>query len=96
MFFPFRNELGLKATVARRYSENLLEPTATEIVNKSRKMCEPFADAVDEAFIDFIANPRGMDPKAEQENEDVRNEIIASAPISDETDNNNDETFCGT
>ena len=96
MFFPFRNELDLKATVSRTYSENLLEPTVTEIVNKNRKTCEPFADAVDEAFIDFITNPRGMDPQAEQENEDFRDEIIASATISDETDNNNDKAFCGT
>ena len=96
MFFPFRNESDLKATVSRTYSQKLLEPTVTEVVNKNRKACEPFADAVDEAFIDFIANPRGMDPQAEQENEDVRDEIIANATISDETDNNNDETFRGT
>ena len=96
MFFPFRNESDLKATVSRTYSQKLLEPTVTEVVNKNRKACEPFADAVDEAFIDFIANPRGMDPQAEQENEDVRDEIIANATISDETDNNNDETFCVT
>ena len=51
---------------------------------------------MDETFIDFIADPRGIDPQAEQENEDVRNEIIANATISDETDNNKDETFCGT
>ena len=51
---------------------------------------------MDEAFIDFIANSRGMDPQAEQENEDVRDEIIANVTISDETNNNDDETFCGT
>ena len=96
VFFPFRNESDLKTTVSRTYSEKLLEPTVTEIVNKNRKVCEPFADAVDEAFIDFIVNPHGMDPRAEQENEDVRDEIIANATISDETNNNNDETFCGT
>ena len=50
---------------------------------------------MDEAFIDFIATPRGTDPQAQQENEDVRDEIIANATISNETDNNNDETFCG-
>ena len=96
MFFPFRNESDLKATVSRTYSEKLLEPTVTKIVNKNRKAWEPFADAVNEAFIDFIANRRGMDPQAEQENEDVTDEIIAHATISNETDNNNDETFCGT
>ena len=85
MFLPFRNESDLKATVSRTYSEKLLEPTVTEIVNKNRKTCEPLAYAVDEAFIDFVANPRGMDPQAEQENEDVRDEIIANATISDGT-----------
>ena len=63
MFFPFRNESDLNATVSRTYSEKLLEPTVTKIVNKNRKACETFADAVDEAFIDFIGNPRGMDPR---------------------------------
>ena len=96
MFFPFRNESDLKATVSRTYSEKLLEPTVTEIVNKNRKACEHFADAINEAFADFIANPRGLDPQTEQKNEYVRDEIIAYATISDETDNNNDETFCGT
>ena len=68
MFFPFRNGSDLKAKVSRRrYSEKLLGPTVTEIVNKNRKACEPFANAVDEAFVDFIANPRGMHPQAEQE-----------------------------
>ena len=68
----------------------------TKIANKNRKACEPFADAVDEEFIDFIANHHGMDTLAEQENEDVRDEITVNARISDETDNNHDETFCGT
>ena len=96
MFFPFRDESELKVTVSRTHSQKLLEPTVTEIINKNRKACEHFSDAVDEAFIDFIANHRGMDPQTEQENEDVRDEIIANAIISDETDNNSDETFCGT
>ena len=51
---------------------------------------------MDEEFIDFIANHHGMDTLAEQENEDVRDEITVNARISDETDNNHDETFCGT
>ena len=84
MFFLFRNESDLKATVSRTYSDKLLEPTVIEIANKNRKACEPFADAVDEAFIDFIANPRRMNPHAEQENEDVRDEKISNATISDE------------
>ena len=36
---------------------------------------------MDETYIDFIANPRGMDPQAEQENEDVRDEIIQQYPM---------------
>ena len=40
---------------------------------------------MDEAFIDFIANPRKMNPHAEQENEDIRDEKISNATISDET-----------
>ena len=37
-----------------------------------------------------------MNPHAEQENEDVRDEKISNATISDETVNNNGEPFCGT
>ena len=60
MFFLFRNESDLKATLSRTNLEKVLEPTATEVVNKNRKACDAFADAVVEVFIDFIANPRGM------------------------------------
>ena len=67
--------------MSRTYTEKLIEPTVIEIVNKNRKACEPIADAVDEA---------------EQGNEDVRDEIIANATISDEMDSNNNKTFCGT
>ena len=66
MFFPFRNKTDLKGTVSGTYSENLLEPSVIETLNKNRKAREPFADAVDEAFIDFITNPRGMNPQTEQ------------------------------
>ena len=56
----------MKGTVSGTYSENLLEPSVIETLNKNRKAREPFADAVDEAFIDFITNPRGMNPQTEQ------------------------------
>ena len=35
MFFPFRNESDLKATVSGIYMEKLLEPSVTETVNKT-------------------------------------------------------------
>lgn len=65
-FFPFRNKTGLKGTVSGTYSENLLEPSVIETLHKNRKAREPFAYAVNEAFIDFITNPRGMNPQTEQ------------------------------
>ena len=96
IFFPFRNESDLKAAVSGTYLEKLLEPSVTETVHKNRRACEPFADAVNEAFINFIANPRGMGPQAEQENDDVRDEVIANAAVVGETNNIDDEMFCGT
>ena len=60
MFFLFRNESDLKAKLSRINLEKFLEPTVTEVVNKNRKAWEPFADAVNKAFIGFIANPRGV------------------------------------
>ena len=96
MFFPFKNESDLKAAVSGTYSEKLLEPSVTETVHKNRRACEPFADVVNEAFINFIANPCGMGPQAEQENDDVRDEVIANAAAVGETNNIDDEMFCGT
>ena len=93
MFFPFINESYLRAAVSGTYLEKLLESSVTETVHKNRRACDPFADAVDEAFINFIANPQGMDPQAEQENENVRDKVIANARTVDETNNINDETF---
>ena len=56
----------MKGTVSGTYSENLLEPSVIETLNKNRRALEPFTDAVDEAFIDFITNPRRMNPQTEQ------------------------------
>lgn len=66
MFFPFRNKTDLKGTVSGTYSEKLIEPSVIETLNKNRRALEPFTDAVDEAFIDFITNPRRMNPQTEQ------------------------------
>ena len=62
-----------------------------ETVSRSRRICEPFSDAVDAAFVDFIANPSGINPQSEQENSDLIDEIIKNTDIISDQENNNKE-----
>ena len=50
-------------------------------INKS--ICEPFGEIVDEAFVHFNKDTRGLDIYGEQENEEIRNDFLES--------NNNEE-----
>ena len=62
-----------------------------ETVSRSRRICEPFNDAVDAAFVHFIANPSGINPQSEQENSDLIDEIIKNTGIISDQENNNKE-----
>ena len=88
----------MKGTVSGIYSKKLLlEPSVIETLNKNRSAREPFADSGDKTFIDFIANPCGMNPQAEQKNDNFSEKVIANTAAVDETvDDINNETFCRT
>ena len=89
MFFPFRKESELNNMPSKTYTEKLSFPGVLQIVNENKRICEPYADAVDEAFIQFSNNPRGLDPEAEQENDDIEEEIRQNINNNDnEIDNN--------
>ena len=90
-FFPFRNEFDLKKSDSGTYSEKLLGLSVIETVSRSWRICEPFNDAVDAAFVDFIANPSGINPQSEQENSDLIDEIIKNTGIISDQENNNKE-----
>ena len=89
LFFPFRKESELNNSPTRTYTEKLSLPGVLEIVNENKRLCEPYADEVDEAFIQFSNNPRGLDPEAEQENDDIEEEVMQNiANNENENDNN--------
>ena len=72
MFYPFRNERDLNATLSKTFAEKLLERGVMETINRNKKVCEPYGEVVDEAFICFNENARNLDPFGEQENDEVR------------------------
>ena len=74
MFYPFRNEEELKSSPSRTYTEMLSFPNIFNIVNRNKAIFEPFADAVDDAMLNFRENPRGFDVYGEQENDEAREE----------------------
>ena len=77
MFYPFRTEESLKETPSGTYSEKLTEPGVLEIINENKRICEPYGELVDQAFIHFRENiSSGLDPYGEQENDDLRTGIV--------------------
>ena len=63
MFYPFRDEGELNATVSGTYSEKLSEPGILDTVNRNKRQCEPYGDIVDEAFVNFNLNFARFRPK---------------------------------
>ena len=73
MFYPFRKEDSLKKTDSGTYSEKLLELGVIDIINENKRICEPYGELEDDAFLHFSENnANGLDPNGEQENESVR------------------------
>ena len=70
MYYPFRKEDELKGE-SGTYGEKLLEPDVIEYIRNNKCICEPFGEIVDEAFVQFNRDARGLDIHGEQENEEV-------------------------
>ena len=83
MYYPFRKEDELKGE-SGTYVEKLLEPRVIEYIQNNKSICEPFGEIVDEAFVQFDRDARGLDIHGEQENEEVREEVLKN------NDNNDD------
>ena len=66
-FSSFRNEFDLKTLHSVIYFEKIYEPSVIQPDSQKRRICEPFNDDVDAAFVDFIANLLSMDPQVDQE-----------------------------
>ena len=73
-YYPFRNENELKSETGT-YSGKLLDPDVINCINTNKNICEPFGEIVDEAFVHFSRDARGLDIQGEQENEEVREEV---------------------
>lgn len=75
MFYPFRNEGKLLNENSGTYTEKLLEAGILDIINRNKRICEPFGELVEEAMLNFHTNVENLDSFAEQENDDISNEI---------------------
>ena len=56
-------------------------------VPKTKNNCEPFGEIVDESFLNFNRDARGLDIHGEQENEEISEEILQN----DENEHDPDE-----
>ena len=50
MYYPFRKEEELKGRSPPKYSQNFIEPEVAAVVNRNRRLIEPHAELVDEAY----------------------------------------------
>ena len=86
MFYPFRKEEELKSLETGLYMDKLLDEDVLTIVNRNKEIIEPYGEMVDEAIRDYrddaISN---QDAYAQQENDDVQNQIRNS---DDDPDDN--------
>ena len=78
MFYPFRKESDLLSSNSS-YSEKLLEPSVLDIVNINKQICEPYGNLVEEAMIYLRNNVENLDAHAEQENDEVIEELSTDA-----------------
>ena len=94
LYFPFRIEAELNATLSGTYSEKLSEGGVLDVINANKAMCEPYGDVVDEAFLHFNTVSRGLDPNAERENDDVLDELFEQR-IDDGQSMDDEDIFIG-
>ena len=75
LFYPFHNEHDLKSQEDNLYSSKLRKPDILKKVNRNKAKFEPFGDVVDTVLMShsFVS---ATDPYAQQENDDVQEELI--------------------
>ena len=78
MFYPFRKETELLSERSGTYTEKLLENGVLEVVNRNKRICEPFGELVEETMLNFHRNVDDLDSFAEQENEEVSEELMTN------------------
>ena len=74
LFYPFRKESEL-CEIDGTYTSKLNLPEVLHIVNRNKEIFEPWGDQVELSLRQFTFRPR-TDNFAEQENDDVEDEIM--------------------
>ena len=77
MFYPFRNEDDLKSGNSGTYHEKLQEPGVLDVVNRNKQIFEPYGDLVDSALLNLRASRNSQDAFAEQENDEVQEQLLS-------------------
>ena len=90
IFYPLRDECGLKVGKPSSYSSNLNDLGVLGIVNNTKSLVEPYGDLVNAAFLNYRADiTPSWDPFSQQENKDVENELCKTE-LNDETEISNE------
>ena len=89
MYYPFRKEDDLKNTETGTFCEKLSDSDVIDCIRRTKNICEPFGEIVDEAFVLFNRDIRGLDIQGEQENEEIREDAYQNN--SEEEDEHDDE-----
>ena len=95
MFFPFRSEENLKSNISGMYTEKLREPGVLDTVNRNKQIFEPYGDLVDTALLNLRANLNNRDDYSQQENDEVQEQLLATANYLESEDPADDAVTLG-
>ena len=74
LFYPFRNEQEL--CEENSFLTKLNQQNVLTIVNENREKFEPFGNLVEESLIHFTSHSKSIDSFAEQENDDLHENVV--------------------
>ena len=85
LFYPFRHEQELFSSEEKSFSIKLNQLDVLAIVNQNREKFEPFGNLVEESLVHFTSHSRTTDSFAEQENDNLQENLVEEAcDIEDE------------
>jgi len=76
LFYPFRHEQELFSNEENSFLVKLNQPDVLAVVNGNREKFEPFGNLVEESLVHFTSHSRTTDSFAEQENEDLQENLV--------------------
>ena len=84
LYYPFRHEQELLSSEENSYLVKLSHPNVLAIVNQNKENFEPFGNLVEESLINFKSHSRTTDSFAEQENDDLQENLFVDDVDSDD------------